>query len=455
MSHLNRRQWLQVLPVVGVGLVLPRSVRAAESVLAVPRRQVGEAAKVEVLLEVGGDLKLVDAGKQKRLKMSVVGRMAYIERLLEIDNKQGACFTARRYETADATLKVDRGSSQPALRTNRRLIGVSANAQEATVFSPEGALTREELDLIDMPANSAIVDQLLPGRGVQVGDRWQHTNELLAQLLCIDAVNTSDVFSELAEVDREAARFELNGTLAGGIHGVTTDMQLKGRYKFDLAAQRITWLALMIEEQRAIGHVGPGADVTSRLQMTIAPAESPVELNDESVRNGLWNAQQAFTALEYRSGRGGFAITHDRRWHVVDDRPESVAMRLVDRGHLVSQANISSLESPAAGKIITLEKFQADIQQSLGESFGQFVKASEGTTPQGHVVYRISAVGQVSEVPIQWNYYLVASREGRQVVLAFTTEDEQVVRLAETDAAIAESVEFFEPTTAAVPKLTR
>jgi hypothetical protein len=456
MAAISRRLLLKTLPLVGLGIALPRSASAAQSVFATPRRKIGDSAKVDVLLEVGGDLNLKDEGKAKTLKMSVVGRMGYIERLIESDEAQTAQLAARRYELADAVIKIEKGSNKPALRNERRLIGVSANAQEAILFSPEGALTRDELDLIEVPGNSAIVDRLLPGRELKVGDRWQHANELLAQLLVIDAVNASEVFSELKEIDGQVARFELGGTVSGGIHGVATEMQLKGRYKFDTQLGRINWFALMIEEQRSIGHVGPGANVTSRLQMTIQPTETPAELNDETVKNGIWNASQAFTSLEYRSGRGGFSLLHDRRWHVMSDNPESVVMRLVDRGHLVAQCNVSSLAKVAPGKHVTLEKFQQDIQQSLGDKFTQFVTASEGTTQQGHIIYRVVAVGKVSELPIQWNYYLVADREGRQAALAFTVEDEQIVRLAETDGSIAESIEFFEPNaTAAVPKLTR
>ncbi|MBL8826174.1 MAG: hypothetical protein JNM18_04260 [Planctomycetaceae bacterium] len=456
MAAISRRTLIQSLPLLGVSLAFARPAQAAGAIFATAKPQVGEAAKVDVLLEVGGDLNLKDEGKPKTLKMSVVGRMGYVERLLQADDQQSAVLTARRYDLADAVIKIEKSVNKPALRSDRKLIGISASGQETQLFSPEGALTRDELDLIEVPANSAIVDRLLPHRELKIGDRWQHANELLAQLLVIDAVNASEVFSELKESDGTVARFELAGTVSGGIHGVATDMQLQARYKFDSRVGRITWLALMIEEQRSIGHVGPGANVTSRLQMTIEPAETPVELNDETVKNGIWNPGQAFTALEYRSVRGGFSLLHDRRWHVMSDNPESVVLRLVDQGHLVAQCNISTLGKVAPGKHVALDKFQQDIQQALGDKFAQFVTASEGTTQQGHIVYRVVAVGKVAELPIQWNYYLVADREGHQAVLAFTIEDEQVARLAENDGAIAESIEFFEPnTTAAVPKLTR
>ena len=34
-------------------------------------------------------------------------------------------------------------------------------------------------------------------------------------------------------------------------------------------------------------------------------------------------------------------MLHDRRWHVTVDRPELTVLRLVDRGELIAQCNIS------------------------------------------------------------------------------------------------------------------
>lgn len=453
MPRISRRTVLQALPWLGIGIALPRRAQAADSLAALSRQKIGDSVKVEALLEVGGDFNLKEQGLPRTMKMSVVGRMGYVERLLQSDDKTTALLTARRYETAEAVIKIDKGGTKPLLRNDRRLIGVSITPTDSMVFSPEGPLTREELDLIDIPANSAIVDRLLPGRDVRIGDRWQHSDGLLGLLLGLDAVSNSEVYSQLLSFDGVVARLEFAGPVHGAIHGVATDIQLKGRYKFDAAAGRITWLAMLVEEQRSIGHVGPGADVTSRLQMTIAPAEPSVELTDESVAGGAWNPAQAFTDLEYRSTQGGFKLLHGRHWHVMNDTREAVAMRLVERGDLVAQCNVSALPKTDPGKHLPIERFQQDIQAVLDKNFGQFVQASERTSPHGHILYRVVAAGLVNELPIQWIYYLVADREGRQVVLAFTVEAEQLPQLAESDQAIAESLEFIEPATAAVEPL--
>ena len=134
-------------------------------------------------------------------------------------------------------IKVGDHQFEPALRPEHRLIAVEAGKQSAVLFSPSGSLTRAELDAIDIQGNSLLLDRLLPDKPVSVGDRWQLPDELLAALLGLDEVAKSDVQSTLKEVTSTVARFELAGTIEGAVFGVTTKIELKGKYRFDLRNQ--------------------------------------------------------------------------------------------------------------------------------------------------------------------------------------------------------------------------
>ena len=68
------------------------------------------------------------------------------------------------------------------------------------MFSPSGPLTQEELDLITIPANSLLVEQLLPDQDVAPGDKWQHNDDLLAALLNLDAIGHSEVSTTFKEI---------------------------------------------------------------------------------------------------------------------------------------------------------------------------------------------------------------------------------------------------------------
>ncbi len=144
---------------------------------------------------------------------------------------------------------------------------------------------------------------------------------------------------------------------------------------------------------------------------------------------------------------GGYRMYLDRRWHSVLDEPKLLTLRFVDRGDLLAQCNIAPLEKASPGERVSLQKFQADIREALKNNFGQFLRASEGTDSRGRTIYTVIANGRVSDLPIQWNYYLVADREGHQVAFAFTLEEGLVERFGDTDRQLVGSLEFFDPPT--------
>jgi len=406
----------------------PQPVMPAETYLLSSAAKPGTLSEVQASLEVGGLLNVNDQGQIKALKMSVVGTVHYSERLLAVPaTVNGVRRSVRHYKRADAAIKVDSAASQPMLRPELRLIAATWDGQVVTTYGPRWSLSRDELDLVELPGNSLLVEMLLPEKSVAAGDTWQHGDRLLAALLGLDAVSASDVQSVLSSADSKAAQMELAGTVHGAVAGVATEIELKARYTFDRTARRVTAMTLLIKEKRSIGHVGPGIDVTDA-----ALAGLPLEPTPELL------------ALAYESVGRGFRFGYDRRWHVITDEPEQVVLRLVDRGELVAQCNVAAPAKAESGKSISLARFQADIQQALGKAFGRFVNASEGTTPGGHVIYRVTAVGEVSELPIQWNYHYVANPQGRQVVFAFTIEGPLVEAFSQSDLELTGTLEFLE-----------
>ncbi len=417
-------------------------------------RRAGEISHIEVVLEVGGELSLVEEGKVRKLPMSVVGNMIYGERLqAPTAGKSAGPRSVRYYDRADAVIKIDKGELKPALRGERRLIAIAPAQGAATIFSPSGPLARDELDLVDVPGNSLLIEGLLPGEPVAQGDRWQHSDQLMAALLGLDAVNRAEVSSQLVELSDLAAQIEIRGNIQGAVSGVASEMELKGRYKFDRKVGRITWFALLTKEKRSIGHVAPGVDVVARLQMKIAPDAVYAELEDQGLQGVDLNISPERTLLEHESTAGRYRLLYDRQWHIMNDTADSMAMRLVDRGELVAQCNVTTLAPVKQGEPTNLAKFQQDIERSLGKSFRRFLAASQAANESGDRVYRVVAEGEVDELPIQWNYYLVTAPDGRQAVFAFTLESNLVERLGAADSAVVGSLEFTSTPTesAAVP----
>lgn len=431
----------------------------ADSYALVSEAAAGDAVRVEVQLDVGGDLKLTEEGKVRTLKMSVSGKLVYDEKLLSGHAAPGNSGTGpaeprrsvRRYKTAEAVIKIDQGGVEPKLRADRTLVVVEAGGGRATLFSLAAPLTREELDLIDVPANSLVLDDLLPNRAVEIGDRWQHGDELLAALLGLDAVGQSNVFSELKEVTGERAKIEFAGRVFGAVGGVATEIEVKGKYRYDFTQHRVTGLGLLVKEQRSIGHVTTGLDVVAKLQLALAPTRGDEELNDLTLDQVPLDARQEMLLLECESPTKKFSILHDRDWHLMSDAGDLLALRYVDRGELVAQCNVSALPDVEPGHEPPLAKFQRDLEKSLGESFGRFIEASESGDSSGHYIYRVVVEGRVSDLPIEWHYYLVGDRRGRAAVFAFTVEQELAGRLADRDRALISTLSFTDRPRDAAP----
>lgn len=411
-----------------------------------------KTVRVQAQLDVGGDVKLVEEGKNRTLKLSVSAQIHYDERRLLVRNAEpGTSRSVRLYRQARAEIKIGEEGVRPMLRESRRLMVSDEAEQRVALFSPAGPLTREELDLIDIPANSLLLDRLLPSQPVEIGQRWRHDDALLAKLLGLDAVSQSDVQSELKEVAGNRAKIELAGRLLGAIGGVSTEIEIKAKYRFDLNRRQVTGLGLLVKENRGIGLVNTGLDVVAKLQLALAPTADDGELSDTALAQLPLEPRPEFLALECDSPAKKFRIFHNRDWHLMADAGDLLALRYLDRGELVAQCNISSLADVEPGKQPSLAEFQHDLEHSLGKTFERFLAATEATNSLGQHIYRVVAEGRVSDLAIQWHYYLIANRDGQLAVFAFTVESALAERLGDADEALAATIEFAARPTARKP----
>jgi hypothetical protein len=148
--------------------------------------------------------------------------------------------------------------------------------------------------------------------------------------------------------------------------------------------------------------------------------------------------------LEYEAPSRTFGFQYDRHWFVTSDESNVAVLRFVERGELVAQCNVSAVLN--VQKPLTLAGYQQEIETSLGKHFGEFLTASEDTSPQGFRVYRVVARGNVSGLAIEWIYYLVKSADGeQQASLAFTLEPDLEERFGKADSELLARLRFMTP----------
>jgi hypothetical protein len=414
----------------------------------------GSPTRVAVNLEVGGHLKVAADKKVEPVPMSVVAQFGYDEQRLDDGSTANQRLSIRWYDDVRAVIKAATQMEKPELREARKLIAVSSGVREATISSPQGLLTRDELDLIEIPANTLILDEILPQDDVEIGHHWKPSDTTLARMLLLDAVAQTDVTCRLVDVQGEVAEITIDGPLSGAAKGVASQVELKGKLTFDLKTSQITSLILAIKEERGLGFATPGLDVVAKLKVSISPLQESKLLTGEVLQNAKLPQSDEPPLLEYVSAVKGYRFSYDRRWHIVGDAPELVVMRFIDRGDLVAQCNVMPA-TKTLDKPISLEQFQVDVQNALGQMFGKFELAAEAETPNKLRMLKAVAIGLAEKLPIQWRYYTVHDQQGRAVTLAFTLEAPLVEQFKDQDKPIVESIEFSEPVVAAAEKSTK
>ena len=187
----------------------------------------------------------------------------------------------------------------------------------------------------------------MPSGTTKIGGQWPLTDTVVARLLNLEAISQQDVACTLDSVKDNVAIISLAGKVSGAVSGVSSDIELKGKLNFDLSQRAVTWLTLAAKENRAIGHAQPGFDVLTKFRMVSAPTKPIDELSDKALASLKLEPEAAQSLIELNSDAGGFQLLHDRRWSVMLERGDLAVLRLVDRGDLIAQCNITPLAALA------------------------------------------------------------------------------------------------------------
>ncbi|MGQ9770113.1 MAG: hypothetical protein ACUVQG_06135 [Thermogutta sp.] len=401
-----------------------------------------ETDLVDVKLEVSGKI-----GDQKigLSNLRLEANLAYEEQILQSGDGVSTPIQAiRLFNNAEATIWLGDSRLHPKLREDRRYIGVFCTDAKMELFSPDGSLTREELDLLDILANSAVINLLLPQSPLRQYSQWSLSDQVLRCLLGLDFVLENTVNCRVTEIfPGGIARAEMSGKFRGSVLGAITQGELIGRFQFALAKRKVTWLGLIMRENRGGSFVDYPFELTSRLQLT------RTAVTDSKLANHVPSASITFPPLPeqlrlvYRDESTGWQLTYDRKWYVVRNSPELVVFRMVDRQGQVAQCNIAPLQAEKAK--ITLTGLRDNVQQILGENFGRILDANELRSPTGHQMFHVHAVGQVSEVPIHWIYYVLTTPQGKCYATAFTVEEKTLERFGNSDREFVDGFEFLQP----------
>ncbi|GHT18096.1 hypothetical protein FACS1894189_5360 [Planctomycetales bacterium] len=404
-------------------------------------RKKGSTDLVETLLEVTGDVKQVaNDQKQTSNKMEVVAGFRYEERIDKFSLTTDSLVSVRQYNLAKSKMKIGDRIKTPELDPELQTIVCSLEKDKVSLFSPKGSLRGEQLLLIeDLPGNTLTLDRLLPNKEVAVGETWKITDSVLRSFISVDAVTESNVEAVLTAVADNMAMVEVIGDVSGVYLGAATEMSIRAKYQFDIAAKRINWLGLLIEENRSIGHVGPGLDLVARLQVKISPNAEPQALNDETLADINTKPNTGVLKLKYDGGKAAWRFSHDRSWYVFQDDPQTTILRKLEKGELVAQCNIADMGTVDVKTMTSIDKFQKDLIAGLGKNFGKVAAAEEHENKQGYKVYTVLIDGTVDDMSLRWIYNLMTDKVGRQSVVVFVVEADKLEQFGDADDVLLET----------------
>lgn len=409
---------------------------------------------VEVKLEVRGKLLIEepvdpqkdeeDAGpKIKKLPLTVDGMQQFHQRLLP--DVQGRREAARHYTKTTAKITVDQQTFAPQLAADRRLVRVAVEGGELAFRSPQGPLSREEQEIVEVQGNPLLLHRLLPDQEVELKQAWAIDANAVAPIFGLDRAFSGSLEGRLLSVEGKQARISVKGDLDGAVDGVPSRVECEATLEMDLELQLITRFDATFEEQREISGGLPGVDATSRLRTTVEPASIPESLETAALAK-FPPSESSDQLLRYTAPGEGFSLMHSPAWRVVRDTPKRTTLRLLDGGDVVAQANLSALKPIPTGKRLTLDEFVTDVRDTLKKLKGQVTEVETtdlGTTSKLQAL-RVMAEGKVQEVGVVWIYMHVSDKEGQRVSAVFTMEKKRQEKFAGADVSLLSGLTLAE-----------
>ena len=414
----------------------------------------GVDSRTKIVIELDGELQLKepDPNKEEQLRKAAVkgkSTLDYYEKVVFADSELLA--SARKYNTAKGENWISGSASSIELRPECRETRMLEKDGSWLQYSEKASLTQREIELLASPVNSAVLEKLLPPEPAKPSSVWKIPAEDAKEIFNLDAVHSSTIDAKIKKVEKGVATIEFGGKLEATANSVPTTLEIKGNFqaKFTGSLVMVTWLGMVINEDREISQTEPGFQVTARVRLLRAEQETPLEISTKELRSLAEKDDPARWLVSLDSTAGRYKMLCDRRWKTYIDTGEEAILRCVENNTIIAQCNISRQPALDDGSQLTLEAFQAEVRKSLGDNFSEFLEANERKTSSNLRLMRAVAQGMAEEVPVQWIYNHLSDDSGRRIVMIYTMGGNVTDKFAASDEQMTSSFELLEDLKAA------
>lgn len=404
-----------------------------------------DCAKVTIELSVKGDLKVQRETKSVSIPLAGTASHVYFEKILGVKSEGLPTKVARKYKKAEATFKVDGNTTQRKLREERSLCVAQKPENKLYLYSPQGALTREELELTSEHFDSLSLAGLLSGKEAKTGETWKIPEQTIQSICNFEGIENHDVNASIIDIGSDNISIKIEGSAIGVESGAQVKSTISGKATFAIKQGVITELSWKQTDDRDQGPINPASKTEMTVELKREICETPQELSESalvSIPEGF-QVPQLMTYLEYRDGESRFEMTMNRDWQIVAKTQNHLVMRLVEKGDFIAQATISSWSKAPPGQHLSIPEFKTIIERTPGWVTEK--ELQEGEVPQeekGRFVYRTSVLGQLENIPTIQNYFLVAAPTGEQLIVTFSLNPKQSEKLGTKDLSLIGSLEL-------------
>jgi hypothetical protein len=406
-------------------------------------------SRVEIGLTVRGELFSPGSEESPGVRSPIDLKAAF--EFVETAGDASTATVVRQYRRATAGMQVGERATRTTLAADAREVIVELVGTTPTPSLAEGFLSRQEADLLDTPFDAMLLPRVLPEGEVTRGATWKVPADVVAGLLAIDTVNDGGIDATLTAIGESSSTIELSGTVSGAVDGVATRITVKGtaRAACVAAGAEDSWLVtapiqqldVTLDEKREAGWAAPGLDVEATITMRRSDPPTDVAWIEKHRLDppaaGRPSGQGRAGTVWHRHPHGQYTLVLDRRWRVVEDGPEGLVMRLVDRGALVAQCSILPLPRSASENPPSVEQVSRDVELSLGEQFGHIATADESTRDDGTRVVRVMAEGAAEGRPFRWIHQLLTDPQGHRLAVTCMLEPAMADRFGGADLELA------------------
>ncbi|MFT5299332.1 MAG: hypothetical protein ACI87E_001951 [Mariniblastus sp.] len=400
----------------------------------------GEQTQIKCDVAHNGSVVLLNEENSQilRLPLDVDAKLNFFQLI------NGSNQAIRYYDSAAATIKIKDGVTQPALGNTNQLIVArlkSDSGELVDLASMTGTLEQPELELLQNQADPLTLANVFSKTNVKEGDKWKPSTKALAKLLRVHEITGSSVELLLKKLDKKSAKVYIMGSVAANVDDVTTKMDISGIALIDLPSNLLSNLKLSIRQQRGPGQVAPGFEGKSKIDIRVTQAKSP-KLTQESLAK-LTQNRKIRQRVQWVSD-ANFVVTYEPRWKMIMAESDAALMRYIDKDELLAQCNIVQLPSRPANNPLTLEAYKKEVAKIVAaDESASLVSATQvPPTSNGNTAMRVVVAGLEEGLAVNWHYYHIADKDGRQMTFVFTLAESVSNRVGSVAMRLVNEFEF-------------